>query len=239
MSRSFYALLRRRFDPASNGPTRRDALRLALASGVGLLLSESVSATGRAQGKRVLVIGAGFGGLATAYELSRVGYDVTVLEARRRVGGRVHSLDDLVQGRVVEGGGEFVGANHPVWLAYARRFDLKLIDVPDEKQAGAPIVMGGKRLEGKEARDLLSEMERTFPDVTRQAAKVDADEPWTSADAHALDRRSVGWWIAAQRVSRLCRLALAVHFQAEMGLLPAWQSFLGLLAAVKGGGLEK
>jgi monoamine oxidase len=43
--------------------------------------------TGRSS-KRVVVIGAGIAGLTTAYELGKAGYDVTVLEARNRPGGR-------------------------------------------------------------------------------------------------------------------------------------------------------
>src|SRR6266481_7482043 len=38
--------------------------------------------------RTVIVIGAGLAGLAAAYELHSVGYDVTVLEGRRRMGGR-------------------------------------------------------------------------------------------------------------------------------------------------------
>lgn len=43
--------------------------------------------------QRILVIGAGFAGLAAAAELQRYGYEVVVLEARDRIGGRVHTLD--------------------------------------------------------------------------------------------------------------------------------------------------
>jgi len=41
---------------------------------------------------RVAVIGAGFAGLTSAYRLMQQGYDVTVYEARGRVGGRVFSV---------------------------------------------------------------------------------------------------------------------------------------------------
>ena len=39
-------------------------------------------------GRRILVLGAGIAGLVATYELERSGYDVTLLEARDRVGGR-------------------------------------------------------------------------------------------------------------------------------------------------------
>lgn len=43
--------------------------------------------SGRGTGKKIIVLGAGVSGLATAYELNKLGYDVRVLEARDRVGG--------------------------------------------------------------------------------------------------------------------------------------------------------
>ena len=39
------------------------------------------------KGASVVVIGAGIGGLVSAYELQKAGFNVTLLEARDRVGG--------------------------------------------------------------------------------------------------------------------------------------------------------
>ena len=43
--------------------------------------------TGRPNGTKVVILGAGISGMATGYELSKLGYAVTILEARDRVGG--------------------------------------------------------------------------------------------------------------------------------------------------------
>ena len=43
--------------------------------------------SGRPSGVKVLILGAGVSGLVTAYELSKLGYDFRILEARDRVGG--------------------------------------------------------------------------------------------------------------------------------------------------------
>jgi len=47
------------------------------------------AAPGVGKGVKVVVLGGGIGGLVTAYEMKKLGYDVTVLEARARPGGRV------------------------------------------------------------------------------------------------------------------------------------------------------
>ena len=66
----------------------------------------------------VVVIGAGFSGLTAALRLEQSGHRVTVLEARERVGGRVHSRQ-LSNGAVVEMGGEWlkVDQEHVIGLA--------------------------------------------------------------------------------------------------------------------------
>jgi monoamine oxidase len=55
-------------------------------------------------GKKVIVLGTGVAGLTSAYELSNAGYDVTVLEARDRVGGRSWTAKKGV--KIKELGGE-------------------------------------------------------------------------------------------------------------------------------------
>jgi monoamine oxidase len=80
---------------------------------------------------RVCVIGAGFAGLAAAYELASAGVDVVVLEARDRVGGRVWSTPfDPADptSPVIERGAEFVLHGYDVMAEYAAALGLSLAD---------------------------------------------------------------------------------------------------------------
>lgn len=74
----------------------------------------------------VIVLGAGAAGLAAADRLARTGLHVTVLEARDRVGGRVHTVPDPFTGTPLELGAEFVHGKPPVLLKLARREKLTL-----------------------------------------------------------------------------------------------------------------
>src|SRR4051812_25422450 len=76
--------------------------------------------------KRVGVIGAGFAGLAAADALRAGGAEVTVLEARGRVGGRVWSVP-FADGAVVERGAEFILPGYDLMNALAARFGIPLV----------------------------------------------------------------------------------------------------------------
>ena len=234
---NLYTQLQRKHGRPS-GMTRRDMLQRSLGAAAALLLSERFTALPQAAAGRVIVIGGGFSGLAAAYELTRAGYDVTVAEARNRVGGRVISFSDLVPGKNVEGGGELIGSNHPAWVGYGKQFGLKFLDVTEE-DLEAPIVLNGKRLTSDESDALWEEMEKAFNTIVADAAKVDADEPWTAPNAGALDKRTLASWINALGASPLCKAGLHTMMMADNGMVTEWQSYLANLAMVKGGGLEK
>src|SRR5688572_4222672 len=64
-------------------------------------------------GATVLVAGAGLAGLAAARDLSMLGADVTVTEARDRIGGRVWTIrDGFSEGQHAEAGGDMIDEDH-------------------------------------------------------------------------------------------------------------------------------
>jgi monoamine oxidase len=64
----------------------------------------------------VIVVGAGAAGLAAAAELGASGLAVAILEARDRIGGRMFTLVDRVEGAPIELGAEFIhGRPQEIW----------------------------------------------------------------------------------------------------------------------------
>ena len=117
--------------------TRRQFLRRAAiaAAGAGLIrspLTDSLTGGARAEivkgpAKKVLVLGAGMAGLVAAYELTQLGHDVTVLEARTRPGGRVHTLrEPFSDGLYAEEGAARIPDEHDLTLKYVKTFELPL-----------------------------------------------------------------------------------------------------------------
>ena len=83
-----------------------------------------------------LVVGAGAAGLRAASDLLRKRASVLVLEARDRIGGRVHSLEDRELGRVIELGADFV--HGPLGELKGLRLQL------DEMDGGQMALLGGR-----------------------------------------------------------------------------------------------
>lgn len=231
-----------------DGLSRREALRQALAGASGLWTLAAVGpdafaappaavpSTTAPRG-RVIVIGAGFAGLACADELAFAGYDVTVLEARPRVGGRVETFRDLVPGKLVEGGGELVGPNQPTWMAYAKRFGFRFVEMPWEPTDA--LRLGDELVKPDEACLLWQQMRTVLERLNTLAEPISAYEPWTSPNAKTLDAMSLDQWIASLDVPARVKQLIAIQMTGINGLIPAWQSLLGILSIVKGAGLQK
>ena len=89
------------------------------------LAAAGVARPSRAQ--KIIVIGAGMAGLSAAFELVAQGHDVTVLEARTRPGGRVHTMrDPFPDGLYADAGAMQVYDSHARAQRYIKQFGLEL-----------------------------------------------------------------------------------------------------------------
>ncbi len=92
----------------------------------------------------VVVLGAGMAGLAAAERLAAAGCRVVVLEARDRIGGRIHTVDDPGLHYPVELGPEFVHGRPPELVGLIEELGLTLEAVPE--RARPPDLIGSRPL---------------------------------------------------------------------------------------------
>lgn len=137
-------------------------------------------APGSGRGQKVLVLGAGIAGLVSAYELRKAGYQVQVVEARDRVGGRNWTIRDGTRIELNDGGtqvaqfepGHYFNAgparlpsHHQAILGYCREFGVELeaevntsrsaYFLPDAAKGGKPVQL---RRAVNDARGHISEL---------------------------------------------------------------------------------
>src|SRR5437762_9647143 len=82
--------------------------------------------------KKVIIAGGGIGGLCCAYELTKRGHDVTVLEAAGRTGGHVRTMHDpLADGLYADVGAEhFTKPGYEQYWKYVTKFNLPALPYP-------------------------------------------------------------------------------------------------------------
>ncbi len=189
---------------------------------------------------RVAVIGAGFGGLACAYELSAAGYFVDVFEARNRPGGRVRSMQEFAPGQHVEFGAELIGKNHPHWLRYAQQFGIELTSVSDgDDEPPRTILLDGKCYSGDEVARLEQEIDAGHAELTRDAAVANWDQPWKTSDAERLDRMSTAERLKTLKTTDRAKRAIAVELVLDMAVSLEHMNYLALLCTIRAHGLER
>jgi monoamine oxidase len=107
-----------------NSINRRQFISVVGGAAAGAILAPNVFSQRRK--KSCVVIGAGFSGLAAAYKLKTAGWNVTVLEARDRIGGRVFSHKFPGTDLICELGGEWVGESHERIKSLCHDFSIPL-----------------------------------------------------------------------------------------------------------------
>ena len=175
---------------------RRTLLKGGLATGLGALgasLLEGQVSAATLQGSLptsvdVVVVGGGLSGLVAAREVARSGRSVLVVEARKRVGGRLlnHRLD---AGGVIEAGGAFVGPTQDHILALAK--ELKVATFPEYIDGKNVYISKGRRslYTGTVPPDpsILLDAFLLLDKLNGYAAEVPVDAPWSHPKAAQWD----------------------------------------------------
>jgi len=159
-------------------------------------------------GTTVVVAGAGLSGLTAAYDLMNMGADVTVVDARERVGGRVWTIRDGFTNRQhAEAGGDLIDGEQNEIRHLALSLGLKLV----------PILKGGFGYIRPDAQGRLKTMKRTSgKGWDRLPHELDkwvkrytlGERRWDTPIATEIARRSVAQWLDEERKDEELRTTL-------------------------------
>lgn len=158
--------------------------------GAGALALGGLGAGGGNSGPRresVIVVGAGIAGLACARELVRLGYEVVVLEARARIGGRIWSDERL--GFPIDMGASWVMGHEANPLTkLARAAGAELLPTDYENMA---VFNKGKRIADKKLDQLEEEYEELIDQIEKDGRSLPADISIAAAIKRALSGKNL------------------------------------------------
>lgn len=182
----------------------------------------------------VVVIGAGYAGLAAALTLTDSGRSVVVLEARDRVGGRVRT--DQVAGVPLDLGGMWLGAGHDRFAALAARFGAQTFPSPQHGHDG--LVRDGalQRMASVPGGWATLTALPALARLTALARRVDVTEPWATPGADVLDRITAEEWLRRWVPHRRTRSLLAAVLGSSFAADPVEYSLLALATAIADSG---
>ena len=181
----------------------------------------------------VVVLGAGLSGLAAARRIVAGGRTVVVLEARERVGGRVHD-HRLPSGDAVELGGQYCTpahfgtvANHAV-IDLAAEVGVDVFPAHGEgdkllRWRGSTFRYSGRHRRALSLRHLPGALEFLLARwrLDRLARRINVGAPWAAAGARRLDAQTLGGWAERTLVTRSGKALLRLASETVYGADPA------------------
>lgn len=151
----------------------------------------------------VIIVGGGLSGLIAAGDVLAAGYEPLVLEADRRVGGRI--LTEDVEGVPLELGAQWIGDTHHGMEALASELGVETYRQFEDGETSyefAGEVLRERAFYAKYAEE-LSGVQRVLRKLDQIAETVPVDAPWLAPEADAWDRVTTGQWYDSQGLS-LC-----------------------------------
>ncbi|MFJ2865718.1 flavin monoamine oxidase family protein [Kitasatospora sp. NPDC087314] len=187
------------------------------------------------RGPTAVVVGAGLAGLTAATGLTAHGFDVTVLEARDRVGGRTHGIE-VAPGALVDAGAAYLGEQHTELLSMMDELGLKT--TPTTMTGASRFALGAETAtrDGRFPPLNAVALGDLFDRLSELTAAVRPDAPWLSPDAGRLDALTAAEWAEQHLTHPDARLFFPLFLGEMTAADPADVSVLHLAFYLRSGG---
>ena len=199
-------------------------------------ISATLSRRNLSNQKSVIIIGAGLAGLFCAWLLKNLGYKVTILEARNRIGGRVYTIRDGQN--IIEAGAEHIGLNHPLFLYLVKHFGLSLECSKVPTLNPDTLTINDQEVDHTELRTIDAEINKILMKISSDAFHINhPSKPWAEPSAiRDLDYISIRNKFDQWNFHGKARTILEKNIESDnLGPISS-QSYLGLLCQIKGNG---
>ncbi|HIV56655.1 MAG TPA: FAD-dependent oxidoreductase [Candidatus Stackebrandtia faecavium] len=143
---------------------------------------------------KIVVVGAGLAGLTAARLLRDAGTEVTVVEARDRVGGRTHGIE-VSPGSWVDAGAAYLGDRHTQLLETMSALGIKT--VATDMEGGSRFELNGDAdtADGRFPPLNAVALGDLFEHLADLTSSIRPDAPWLTPDAEALDATTARQWL--------------------------------------------
>jgi monoamine oxidase len=188
----------------------------------------------------VVVVGAGYAGLIAARQLKQAGKKIKLLEARERVGGRIHThyLSDLDDTTYLDLGGQWIGPSQDKMYELAKEFNVETFQTYDK---GKSILAFGNRLKTYSGTIprlsfiALFGLNKIINKLEKLAKTVNLDTPWETPNAAEWDAITLASFINKETGNKDARTLINAGLETVFACKSSEISLLFALFYIKSG----
>lgn len=186
----------------------------------------------------VLIVGAGIAGLTVAWRLQQAGVPIEIVEATKRIGGRIRTVPEAAGTYLIgELGSEFIDSDHTCLQALIKELGLELTDLSNTDQDLIPTTFyfNGQPVSFK---TIIHELTPIVAQIEKDLKSLANFRNYTTPHpiASALDQLSLREYLERIPASDWIRKLIEITYTLEFGREAQEQSCLNLLYLI---GIEK
>ena len=184
-----------------------------------------------------IIVGGGFAGVSAARELHRSNKSILLLEARERLGGRVHSIK-VLDGIDIELGGQWIGPSQYKMYELVKEFGIETYRTYDKGKCVLDLNQKITTYTGlipKVDPWSLWNIDRCVKRLDKMAKSLSLDAPWLHPNAAKWDSMTLETFLQKQVKTKKAMKIVKAGLETVLACCPNEVSLLHVLFYIKSG----